>query len=93
MAQKGLGSGLAPARGVELGRLVLLDEVEGNGESWFLESGFLTRGAACRAAWPKISTGRGSATCLVIGREPGEGYLFVNGCGGCDAVRSSRDGR
>lgn len=29
-------TGLPPAAGVELGRFVLLDEVEGNGESWFL---------------------------------------------------------
>jgi hypothetical protein len=33
-------TGLEPARGVELGRLVLLDEVEGNGESWFLARAF-----------------------------------------------------
>lgn len=29
-------TGLAPSAGVELGRFVLLDEVPGNGESWFL---------------------------------------------------------
>ena len=29
-------TGLAPSEGVELGRLVLLDDVEGNGETWFL---------------------------------------------------------
>lgn len=29
-------TGLGPAEGVELGRLVLRDEVEGNGETWFL---------------------------------------------------------
>lgn len=29
-------TGLEPAHGVELGRLVLLDDVEGNGETWFL---------------------------------------------------------
>jgi hypothetical protein len=33
-------TGQAPESGVELGRLVLRDEVEGNGESWFLARAF-----------------------------------------------------
>jgi hypothetical protein len=33
-------TGLPPSRGVELGRLVLLDEVEGNAETWFLARAF-----------------------------------------------------
>lgn len=33
-------TGLDPARGVELGRLVLADDVEGNGETWFLARAF-----------------------------------------------------
>lgn len=33
-------TGQAPAAGVELGRLVLLDDVEGNGETWFLSRAF-----------------------------------------------------
>lgn len=33
-------TGLDPAAGVELGRLVLLDQVPGNGESWFVARAF-----------------------------------------------------
>lgn len=32
--------GMAPARGVELGRLVLLDRIPGNAESWFVARAF-----------------------------------------------------
>jgi hypothetical protein len=38
-------TGLPPSRGVELGRLVLLDEVEGNAETWFLARAFRLLGA------------------------------------------------
>lgn len=41
---------LEPSAGVELGRFVLLDEVEGNGETWFLRRAF----AALRQARPEI---------------------------------------
>lgn len=33
-------TGLAPSSGIELGRLVLLDEIEGNAETWFLAGAF-----------------------------------------------------
>lgn len=33
-------TGVGPREGVELGRFVLLDEVEGNGETWFLARAF-----------------------------------------------------
>lgn len=42
--------GLPAAHGVELGRLVLLDEVEGNGESWMLARAF----EALRAQLPEV---------------------------------------
>lgn len=42
--------GLPAAQGLELGRLVLLDEVEGNGETWFLSRAF----AALRQALPDV---------------------------------------
>lgn len=38
-------TGLPPHLGVELGRLVLLDEVEGNAETWFLARAFKLLGA------------------------------------------------
>lgn len=38
--------GVEPRAGVELGRFVLLDEVEGNGESWFLARAFAALEAA-----------------------------------------------
>lgn len=42
--------GLDPAEAVELSRLVLLDEVEGNGETWFLARAF----RALRAELPEV---------------------------------------
>lgn len=42
--------GVPAAEGVELGRLVLLDEVEGNGETWFLSRAF----DALRAQLPEV---------------------------------------
>lgn len=42
--------GLPPTAGVELGRLVLLDEVEGDGETWFLARAF----DALRDALPEV---------------------------------------
>src|SRR5262249_47271110 len=43
--------GVGPRDGVELGRFVLLDEVEGNGETWFLARAFaeLRRALSVRA--------------------------------------------
>lgn len=43
-------TGLEPAAGVELGRLVLLDDVEGNGESWFVSRAL----ALVRAELPEV---------------------------------------
>lgn len=43
-------AGVDAAAGVELGRLVLLDEVPGNGESWFVARAF----KALRAAHPEV---------------------------------------
>ena len=42
--------GVAQAEGIELGRFVLLDEVPGNGETWFLARAF----AALRAELPEV---------------------------------------
>lgn len=64
---------LAPAAGIELGRLVLLDEVEGNGETWFLARAM----ALVHAELPEV---RAVLSCSdPVKRTTPEGRVIVPG--------------
>lgn len=66
-------TGLHRDHGVELGRFVLLDEVEGNGETWFLGQAF----QALRAELPQVRAVLSYSD--PVRRRSGSGHLITPG--------------